>query len=108
MTPEGAVKEAVKKCLAEHGIFPASKAGAFPETANGWYFMPVSNGMGVTGIPDIIGVYQGAFFAIETKARGRKPTAFQALQIQAIRQGTGSVFVIDGDLADLENWFEQF
>lgn len=107
MTPEGAVKDKVKKCLATHGIFSASKAGSFPENAQGWYFMPVSSGHGVSGIPDFLGQHRGRFFGIETKAPGRKPSGFQALQIAAIRASGGAMFVIDGDLTELESWLKQ-
>lgn len=107
MTPEGAVKEKVKKCFAVHGIFPAAKAGSFPENAQGWYFMPVSSGHGVSGVPDFLGHHRGRFFGIETKAPGRKPSGFQALQIAAIRASGGAMFVIDGDLSELESWLKQ-
>ena len=49
-TPEGKVKEACKKYLKSIGA---------------WYFMPVSNGMGQVGIPDIICCYKGQFLAVE-------------------------------------------
>lgn len=104
MTPEGKVKDDLKKLLAAYGIFPASKAGSFPEYATGWYFMPVSSGHGVSGIPDFLGHYLGRFWAVETKAPGKKPTGFQALQIAAIRQSGGAVFVIDGDTTEFECW----
>lgn len=104
MTPEGKIKALTKKCLEAHGIFPASKAGAFPEQAQGWYYLPVSSGHGVSGIPDFIGHHQGRSFFIETKAPGKKPTGFQALQIAAIRCSGGAVFVIDGDTSELEAW----
>jgi hypothetical protein len=106
MTSEGKVKEAVKACLARNGILPASKAGNFDETARGWYYLPVSNGMGTHGIPDLIGHCEGRFFAVETKAPGRKPTGFQALQIAAIRASGAAVFVVDGDCSELEAWLK--
>lgn len=68
-TPEGRVKDAVKRWLKKEGT---------------WSYMPVQNGMGVIGIPDIIGCRPvvitedmvgktfGQFVAIETKAPGRK------------------------------------
>lgn len=55
-TPEGTVKGKVKKYLKGLGAF---------------YFMPVSNGMGVSGIPDFIVCLGGRFIGIETKAPGR-------------------------------------
>lgn len=105
-TPEGAVKDLVVRCLENHGVFPAKKAGAFPEDATGWYFMPTTAGLGVKGIPDFIGQCRGQFFAVETKAPGKKPTGFQALQIAAIRQAGGAVFVVDGEesLKEFEAW----
>ena len=115
-TPEGAVKDLIVKCLEARGIFPAKKAGAFPGEAQGWYFMPVQS-MGVKGIPDFVGCvnahfwgegHLGLFFAIEAKAPNKKPTGFQALQIAAIRQGGGRVFVIDGpdSLKEFEAWVD--
>lgn len=103
-TPEHAVKKTVKDLLHEYNVIPASKAGSFPETAQGWYFMPVPTGHGVSGIPDFIGHHRGLFFGIETKAPKKKPTVFQAMQHTAIRGSGGTVFVIDGDLGELEEW----
>lgn len=94
MTPEAKVKLAVKKALATLGILPASRAGLFPEDAQGWYFMPVSGGMGVHGVPDVLGHFRGRFFAVETKAPGRKPTALQELQIKTLRETGALVFVV--------------
>ena len=60
MTPEGKVKADVKKFLKAIGAY---------------FYMPVQNGMGVVGIPDIVGCYRGRFFGIETKAPNKTPTA---------------------------------
>lgn len=94
-TPEGKVKNHVKQVLTDLGIHPASKAGVFPSDAAGWFFMPVSNGMGVSGIPDFLGHYYGRFFAIETKAEGKKPTKFQRRQMDAIDCRGDRAFVVD-------------
>ena len=108
-TPEGLVKDQVKSLLHKYLVLPASKAGAFPETARGWYFMPVQTGYGVK-VLDFIGAYCGgnrteaAFFSIETKAKGKKPTTNQVLQIEVMTQVKCKVFVIDGDLSELEAW----
>jgi len=82
MTPEGKVKEAVKKILKKHGI---------------WYFMPSANGYGKVGIPDIIACWEGRFFAIETKAPGKinNTTPNQDMQIEAIRAAKGWALVVD-------------
>lgn len=105
-TPEGKVKRQTQVLLHEYNVLPASKAGAFPETAQGWYFMPVPCGHGVSGVPDFVGHHKGRFFGIEAKALGRKPTHFQKMQHEAIRDSGGTVFVIDGDTTELENWLK--
>lgn len=91
MTPEGRVKAAVKKWLKARGI---------------WFFCPVSNGMGVHGIPDFICCWQGRFLAIETKAPGRikEVSAPQQLQLSAIQDANGLALVVD-DVSLLEEHF---
>ena len=108
MTPESKIKALVKALLAKYDIRPAKDAGTFSEAA-GWYFFPSQNGLGVKGIPDILGHYHGRFWAIETKAPGKEPTGFQALQIAAIRCSGGAVFVVDGEesLKKFEKWLLQ-
>lgn len=92
-TPEGAVKDAVKAWLKERGI---------------WYYMPVQNGMGVTGIPDFICCWNGRFLAIETKAPGKRNTlrATQKMQIASIIKTGGMALVVDNvkDLDELEKY----
>tara|TARA_B110000495_G_scaffold199881_1_gene214087 strand:+ start:529 stop:924 length:396 start_codon:yes stop_codon:yes gene_type:complete len=82
MTPEGKVKDACKKELKKRGI---------------WFYMPVQNGMGVVGIPDIIGCWNGWFIAIETKAKGKKAgvTTNQAQRLKEIHAAKGLALVID-------------
>lgn len=80
MTPEGKVKDQVKKLLREAGAY---------------YHMPVLNGMGAPTL-DIIGCHRGAFFAIETKAPGKKPTERQLQTMEAMSAAGGTVFVVDG------------
>lgn len=91
MTPEGKVKEACKKYLKSIGA---------------WYFMPVSNGMGQVGIPDIIICYRGRFVAIETKAPGKRAnvTENQKRVMKAIQTVNGFAWVVD-DPADLPMLF---
>ena len=81
-TPEGKVKEACKKYLKSIGA---------------WFFMPVSNGMGQVGIPDIICCYKGIFVAVETKAPGKRgsTTANQDRVIQEIQNADGWAIVVD-------------
>jgi len=94
MTPEGKIKHLVKALLAKYDIRPAKDAGTFSSAA-GWYFMPGSSGYGTRGVGDFLGHYHGRFWAVETKAPGKEPTGFQALQIAAIRCSGGAVFVVD-------------
>ena len=105
-TPEGLVKADIRKCLAEYSIYPASKAGDFPENSDGWYYMPIATRFGVTGIPDYLGHYKGIIWAIEAKAEGKKPTGFQKLQIEALRISGAACFVVDGPetLKEFEEW----
>lgn len=96
-TPEGKVKDAVKKFLKERGA---------------WFFMPVSNGMGQVGIPDIIICYKGVFVAIETKAPGKvtNVTPNQERVMQDIRLNEGFAFVVDStdDLTMLFDSIDMF
>ena len=80
MTPEGAVKAALKKKLDEMGIY---------------HFSPVQNGMGRAGIPDIVGCYAGRFVAFECKAGKGKTTALQDRELENIRKAKGLAFVIN-------------
>jgi hypothetical protein len=84
VTPEGRVKAAVKALLKQLGA---------------WYYMPVSNGMGVHGIPDFIVCWHGWFIAIECKAPGKENTltANQHNQIAAINSA-GGVAIVTSDV----------
>lgn len=95
-TPEGKVKDAIKKLLKVHGI---------------WFYMPMQNGMGVHGIPDLICCYEGLFIGIETKAplktpttweqRWNKATANQQNRMTEIQEAGGIAFVAD-DVSQVE------
>ena len=100
MTPEGRVKQQIKEELKRRGC---------------WYFMPVSNGMGRHGIPDLIacqptlitqdmvGQYIGVFVGIEAKAPGKRnnATELQKRNIIEINRAGGYAFVAD-DSSQLE------
>jgi hypothetical protein len=85
-TPEGKVKDRVKKLLKQYKCY---------------YFMPVQAGYGAPSL-DILVCCRGVFIAIETKRPGKKPTPRQELTITQIRSAGGLVFVIDGDTTQLE------
>ena len=80
MTPEGKTKAACKHILAAAGAF---------------YFMPVSNGMGRMGIPDLICCLHGRFVAIEAKAGRGRPTALQIRALRQIEEAGGLSLVIN-------------
>lgn len=82
MTPEGKVKKAVKEYLKSIGA---------------WYYMPVSNGMGRVGCPDILVCYKGLFMAFETKAPGKikNVTPNQEREITDITRANGLALVVD-------------
>lgn len=79
-TPEGKVKAAVRKLLAEFGVY---------------YFSPAANGFGRAGIPDIICCFGGRFIAIECKAGKGVTTALQDKELTAIRTAGGMTMVVN-------------
>ena len=91
MTDEGRVKKQVKDLLTKY---------------KAWYFMPVSNGFGVHGIPDFVGCYKERFFGIETKKAGGKPTALQLRQKELIEAAYGKWFLVSDEdsLREVEKW----
>ena len=80
MTPEAKVKKKVVAILKELGAY---------------YFYPVTGGYGISGVPDIVGCYQGSFFGIECKAGKNKPTALQEKNLKAIASNGGISLVIN-------------
>ena len=80
MTPEKKVKTQVVAILKEVGAY---------------YFYPVTGGYGASGVPDIVGCYNGKFFAIECKAGKGKTTALQERNIDAIRNQGGKAIVVN-------------
>lgn len=69
MTPEGRVKEQVRRALADYGVVAFSDvvAGRASEYA-GFYYMPVAGPHSVHGVHDFVGCWSGTFWSIETKA----------------------------------------
>jgi hypothetical protein len=94
LTPEGIVKRKVKEILKR-----------FDKTT--FVNMPVPGGYGVSTL-DFIGCNMGRFFAIETKAEGKKPTKLQQAMLDEIARKGGKVFVVAGAfspvLQELEEW----
>lgn len=90
MTPEGKIKEKVKKLLVEHGAY---------------FFMPVQTGYGKRTL-DFLCCIKGRFVAIETKRPGGIPTKLQDIIASEISDAGGVTFVIDSDLMleALDRW----
>lgn len=107
ITPEGRVKNAIKKELKQ------THPHAFS-------FIPVSNGMGRHGIPDficcvpititpeLVGESLGIFLGIEAKTRDGKLSEKQSLCLKEIAAARGSAMIVWGsdDVAQISNVIE--
>jgi Holliday junction resolvase len=79
-TPEGKVKAQVRRLLDSFGAY---------------YFMPATGGYGRSGVPDFIGCYKGAFFAIECKAGDNTMTPLQEREMRGIWQAGGMPMLVN-------------
>jgi hypothetical protein len=84
-TPESRVKQKVMKYLKDMGTY---------------YFYPVTGGYGKSGVPDIVGCYQGMFFGLECKAGKNKPTPLQEKNLKDIKDAGGVALVINEENVD--------
>lgn len=91
-TPEGKVKDAVKKLLKKHGAY--------------WH-MPVQTGYGAPAL-DFHVCHRGRYAAVETKAAGKKLTQRQVFISEEVTKAGGKVFKVIGmDLHELEAWLSE-
>lgn len=60
-----------------------------------YYFYPVTGGYGGSGVPDIVGCYDGGFFGIECKAGNNKPTKLQEKNLHDIELAGGLALVVN-------------
>lgn len=81
-TPEGKVKRRLNKRLQD----------LYGEQV--YRFMPVQTGYGAPAL-DYFLCANGRFVAIETKAKGKKPTPRQLATMDAIRKAGGFTYVVD-------------
>lgn len=97
MTPEGRVKEHVKRIISRYG----------KRVYSHW---PVLNGMGHPTL-DCTGSAGGPSFAVETKAEGERLTPRQELTKRRMKDGGVTVFVIAGHdpfvLAEFDAWLRK-
>ena len=96
-TPEGEIKDQVRKILDE---------------MNAYYFFPAANGYGRTGIPDVIACVGGHFVGIECKAGSKQPTALQQRELDNIEKAEGTGLIVNADNIDnlkniLENAYDR-
>jgi Holliday junction resolvase len=87
-TPESKVKERVKRLLDKFGAY---------------YFMPATAGYGRSGVPDIVGCWNGQFFAVECKAGNGKVTALQQRELDRIHLAHGKAFLVRDEDVDALN-----
>lgn len=95
MTPEGKIKKRLTDMLKHQKI---------------WYFMPANNGLGRSGIPDLICVVDGLFIGVECKADSTKqPTALQIQCGKQIREAGGYWFLVydDQSIAQVEKFINK-
>lgn len=84
MTPEGKVKQQVKKILDEYA-----------QTHRCYYFFPPANGYGRQGIPDVIACIDGHFVGIECKAGKGTTTELQDRELTKINAAGGTTLIIN-------------
>lgn len=87
--PESNLSRAIMRELRAHGAFVWKNHGG-----------PLT----MAGLPDITGVYQGRFIALETKMPGNAPSKIQLLRHREITTAEGLVCVPHSVLEAME-WF---
>jgi len=79
-TPESKVKQKVMKYLKEMDTY---------------HFYPVTGGYGKSGVPDIVGCYQGMFFGLECKAGKNTATPLQEKNLKEINHAGGFDLIVN-------------
>ena len=106
---EAGVKEDIKKWLTAHRIHDMKGVKSAPENMiEGFFYMPVQNGMGLTGVSDFMICYHGQTIVVETKAENKpaKPTGDQQAFIDAIEKA-GGYGVCVNSLEMFVKWFNR-
>ena len=93
-TPEGKTKKRVKEIIKKYGT-------------DVWSDWPVPGGYGKPTL-DCIGCCRGRFFAVETKAPGKKMTQHQQMTAAWMMMAGGEVFLVydDATLLQLDMWLD--
>ena len=107
MKNEGEVKKKIRQALVDMGLRPAGgKPVANPSI--GWFYMPANNGMGVSGLPDFMGIYRGQPFGIEAKGPGGRLSALQADRASEMQAAGARWFLVDhNNVSTLSEIMEQ-
>lgn len=79
MTPEGKVKDKIKKHLKAMNIY---------------FVMPATGGYGSSGAPDILVCHKGRFYGLEVKSGANKPTELQLDNLKRIEENGGLAIVV--------------
>jgi hypothetical protein len=94
LTPEGKVKDKVKRLFKSMGVY---------------YAMPATGGYGVSGVPDFLVCLKGRFIGVECKAGKGKPTALQLKNLAEIEASGGiSVIVNEENLEQFETTMRKY
>jgi hypothetical protein len=94
MTPEGKVKDKVKRLLKAMDIY---------------YAMPATGGYGASGVPDFLVCLKGKFIGVECKAGKGKPTALQLKNLAEIEASGGLAVIVNEDnLAQFEETIRKY
>jgi len=92
-TPEGKVKDKIKKILKTHNIY---------------FAMPMGTGFGNAGVPDFLCCFNGKFVAIEAKANGGETTALQKKNLREIETCGGMAWVVNAaNIYVFEVWVKE-
>lgn len=94
-TPEGKVKDAIKKLLKSYGT-------------KVYYVMPATWGYGKSGAPDFVICAAGRFLSVEAKSATGKPTPLQVIAMDSIREAGGSAYIVKDEpsLAALKSFLD--
>ena len=92
-TPEGKVKDKIKKILKAHNIY---------------FAMPMGTGYGNAGVPDFLCCINGKFMGIEAKAGNLQPTALQFKNMNAIEASGGHAWLVNEvNIEMFEYWVKE-
>jgi Holliday junction resolvase len=69
-----------------------------------WSFKVAGGPLQRRGVPDILGCYEGVFFAIELKAPGGKVSPSQKVEIERLR-AAGAAVCVARTIGEVENFF---